>query len=388
AAAAEALRSVCHSSASRPSASLLNDTKEINGWEHPLCPVCQGVIYPNDRVTHEGYGYHRNCMRCQRCSQVTPATSAVRIKGAIYCKKHGTELLRRRSILMRQKSTMGRRSRQTRSRASVAGADRFVDPASVAQPAPPVPQVPAHAAPSGKPEAQDKLPLRVTTALRSFLEAAAEQIDDVPPVPSVPRKQSKPAAPAPAPAQASARRPLPVPQSRAGQAGRQPQQQQRPARHASPAPASPLSSGSNTQAVRSIFAGSRDSMYDPNVVNALRMEAQRQINGSQASMAPASPASPAAGAGAGERDLRQLLSPCGPSIADGLNKLRPNSVSSQFDPFAASQDQLAGGFGSPQPQQQRPAFAPNAQMDNLERRFRNANFRPPWALTSQSTFQL
>ncbi|KAJ2715329.1 hypothetical protein H4R19_001255 [Coemansia spiralis] len=115
------------------------------------------------------------------------------------------------------------------------------------------------------------------------------------------------------------------------------------------------------------------------------MEAQRQINGSQVSIAAAaaSPKTPA------DRDVRQMLSPCGPSIADGLNKLRPNSVSSQFDPFEASQIHLAGGgFGSPLQQQQPPAFAPNAQMDNLERRFRNANFRPPWALTSQSTFQL
>ncbi|KAJ2807563.1 hypothetical protein H4R21_000430 [Coemansia helicoidea] len=301
-------------------------------------------------------------MRCQQCSQVTPAASAVRIKGAIYCKKHGTELLRRRSILMRKKSTMGRRSRQSRSRASIAGSDRFVDPAMLFEAAPPVPPMPIHAATQpGAGESQQ--PRRVTTALRNFLEAAAEQIDATPP-PSARVVGAAAGSPA-------GRRPLPVPQSPP------------PARQQSPAqPGTP----------RSIFAGSRDSMYDSNVVNALRMEAQRQINGSQVSIvAPAaavpSPKTPLAA----DRDARQMLSPCGPSIADGLNKLRPDSVSSQFDPFEASHANLAaggiGGFGAPM-SGQRPAFAPNAQMDNLERRFRNANFRPPWALTSQSTFQL
>ncbi|KAJ1933336.1 hypothetical protein EC988_009154, partial [Linderina pennispora] len=112
----EAARPRTESSASRPESSLLNDTMDVNGWDQPVCPVCSRVVYVYDRVTHEGYGYHKACMRCRQCSQVVPSTTAVRIKGAIYCKKHGGELMRRRSILMRKKSTMGRRTRNPRRR--------------------------------------------------------------------------------------------------------------------------------------------------------------------------------------------------------------------------------------------------------------------------------
>ncbi|KAJ2909156.1 hypothetical protein GGI21_002164 [Coemansia aciculifera] len=129
------------------------------------------------------------------------------------------------------------------------------------------------------------------------------------------------------------------------------------------------------------------------------VDAQRQINGSNGglivSMSPA--ASSASAAAAGDRACR-LLTPCGPSIADALHKYTSGgrdgrvSVSSQFDPFLdASHDQLVGGggLGSPQRQQHHlgaPSFSPNQQLDHLEQRFRNANFRPPWALKSQTTF--
>ncbi|KAJ2909327.1 hypothetical protein GGI21_001994, partial [Coemansia aciculifera] len=55
----DAMRSTNHSSASRPSNALLNDTKTVNGWEHPMCPVCTHVVYQNDQVVHESYGYHK-----------------------------------------------------------------------------------------------------------------------------------------------------------------------------------------------------------------------------------------------------------------------------------------------------------------------------------------
>ncbi|KAJ2055929.1 hypothetical protein GGI08_003991, partial [Coemansia sp. S2] len=183
----DAMRSTNHSSASRPSNALLNDTKAVNGWEHPMCPVCTHVVYQNDQVVHEGYGYHKACMRCRQCSQVVPVVSAIRIKGAIYCKKHGGELLRRRSILMRKKSTMGRRSRHTRQRSGVSS-EGFVANDSASLPAPPPPPpMPMFSsaastsalglpAPPAMPEAG--VPRRVTTALRNFLEAAAEQIEN------------------------------------------------------------------------------------------------------------------------------------------------------------------------------------------------------------------
>ncbi|KAI8320836.1 hypothetical protein GQ54DRAFT_250712, partial [Martensiomyces pterosporus] len=50
------------------------------------CPVCTQIVYLNDRVTHEGYGYHKACMRCRQCSLVVQPSSAIRIKGVIYCK--------------------------------------------------------------------------------------------------------------------------------------------------------------------------------------------------------------------------------------------------------------------------------------------------------------
>ncbi|KAJ2790020.1 hypothetical protein H4R20_007081, partial [Coemansia guatemalensis] len=226
----DALRATNASSASRPSTSLLNDTRAINGWEHPLCPVCTTVVYPADRVTHEGYGYHKACMRCHRCAQATPAASAIRIKGALYCKKHGSELLRRRSILMRKKSTMGRRSRHNRTRDAVPS-DRFVDPASVTEPPPPVPQIPLHAAAAA---AQPPMPQhvgqprRVTTAMRNFLDAAAEQIESQSFAPTTPEprrsRQPEPRKPS-VPKQSSAgtnapaqRRPLPVPKVKPAQA--------------------------------------------------------------------------------------------------------------------------------------------------------------------------
>ncbi|KAJ2860377.1 hypothetical protein FB639_005640, partial [Coemansia asiatica] len=337
------------------------------------------------------------------CAQVIPATTAIRIKGALYCKKHGTELLRRRSILMRKKSTMGRRSRNPKHRSGVS-VERFAannensadahqqsqqqSQAKKQQP-PPLPPMPMF---SGANNAS-KLPVppaiggigggkgsprRVTTALRNFLEAAAEQVENQSflPIPSDPPSARSSATRSPAPASPvvvspKPRRPLPQPKPKAKPASVPP-----PALSKSPADVSRPGS-------RSIFAGSRESFYDTNVVNALRQEAQRQINGSQTSIV--SPESPV-------EKTRRLLSPCGPSIADALQKYAAGSrdgrvsVSSQFDPFVeASQDPL-NGPASPM-NKQVPVFAPNAHLDNLERRFRNANFRPPWALKSSTMFE-
>ncbi|KAJ2836399.1 hypothetical protein J3B01_002867 [Coemansia erecta] len=379
----DAMRASNPSSASRPSTSLLNDTKAINGWEHPLCPVCSSVVYLNDRVLHEGYGYHKSCMRCQRCSQVTPVSSAVRIKGAIYCKKHGTELLRRRSILMRKKSTMGRRSRHNRSRADVSSDCFIADPAVEA---PPVPQMPMFGAvdkAQSRADSRGAHPRQVTTALRNFLEAAAEQIESQTFAPITPEPQTRAEMSPPRTRinEPTAKRPLPVPKPKAKQYQPamkvQVPQPRSIASHISSPPPSP-GAGSRSSS-RSIFSGSRDSLYDPNVVNALRQEAQRQINSSQPSM-PASPTR------THDRNAQRMLSPCGPSIADALQKFSSGknghtSVSSEFDPFE-SQDPLTNSFAAPQS----PAgFSPNVQLDNLERRFRNANFRPPWALKSQSS---
>ncbi|KAJ1720106.1 hypothetical protein LPJ53_005230 [Coemansia erecta] len=373
-AAANASRA-SNSALSRPATSLLNDTKLVNGWEHPLCPSCNHVVYLNDRVTHEGYGYHKACMRCRQCSQVIPATSAIRIKGALYCKKHGTELLRRRSILMRKKSTMGRRSRNQKPRAGIMPAEGFgkSSPAADAENRPPpVPAMPmfSGADDGGLPLPQRApgggSPRRVTTALRNFLEAAAEQVENQSflPIPSSnpPSARSNTGStarsPEPVVVAPKPRRPLPQPKPKS----------------APPPASSPASPRPNS---RSIFAGSPQ-LYDPNVVNALRQEAQRQINGSQSSIV-----SPV-------EMTRRLLSPCGPSIADALQKLGGRdgrvSVSSQFDPFVeASQDPLNNVPMSPRHKPQSGApFAANEQIDNLERRFRNANFRPPWALKSQT----
>ncbi|KAJ1859790.1 hypothetical protein LPJ73_001688, partial [Coemansia sp. RSA 2703] len=373
-AAANASRA-SNSAMSRPATSLLNDTKLVNGWEHPLCPSCNHVVYLNDRVAHEGYGYHKACMRCRQCSQVIPATSAIRIKGALYCKKHGTELLRRRSILMRKKSTMGRRSRSQKPRAGITSADGFgkaTTPADTENRPPPVPAMPmfSGANDGGLPLPQRApgggSPRRVTTALRNFLEAAAEQVENQSflPIPSSNPSSARSntgsavRSPEPVVVAPKPRRPLPQPKPKS----------------APPPASSPASPRPNS---RSIFAGSPQ-LYDPNVVNALRQEAQRQINGSQSSIV-----SPV-------EMTRRLLSPCGPSIADALQKLGGRdgrvSVSSHFDPFVeTSQDPLNKAPLSPMHKPQNaPPFAANEQIDNLERRFRNANFRPPWALKSQT----
>ncbi|KAI7826429.1 hypothetical protein BX661DRAFT_184012 [Kickxella alabastrina] len=340
------------SSASRPATSLLNDTKSVNGWEHPLCPGCNHVVYLNDRVVHESYGYHKACMRCHQCSQ-----------GALYCKKHGTELMRRRSILMRKKSTMGKRSRQTSNRPGIS-LDRFSPEVPVDKPQPPMPSMPMYSGNNSNklpaPPGINGGPRRVTTALRNFLEAAASKSRTMSPEPTMDRP---PASRAPAFVEA----PKAVPKSKAKAAPPQMHFVQRPVS-------------------RSIFAGSGESLYDPNVVNALRQEAQRQINGSQVSVsAPTSPI---------EKSHR-MLSPCGPSIADALQKYATSgrdgrdgrmSVSSQFDPFTEGSQYPLSSLASPQ-QKQGGDFPPNAQLDNLERRFRNANFRPPWALKSQTMFE-
>ncbi|KAJ2876273.1 hypothetical protein GGH93_000930 [Coemansia aciculifera] len=394
----DAMRSTNHSSASRPSNALLNDTKAVNGWEHPMCPVCTHVIYQNDQVVHEGYGYHKACMRCRQCSQVVPVTSAIRIKGAIYCKKHGGELLRRRSILMRKKSTMGRRSRHTRQRSGVSSEGLAAnDSASLPVP-PPMPMFSSAAsaasagalglpAPPAMPGAG--VPRRVTTALRNFLEAAAEQIENQSLLPVSPEPMSISPARSIVTELPKSSRPLPQPKPKAGQGHHLYQPMAVPNYVPGPPPPPPPSSGQRPGS-RSIFSGSRESFYDPNVVNALRQEAQRQINGSNVSLA--APSSPAVSVAA--EKARRLLSPCGPSIADALHRYNSGShdgrlsVSSQFDPFLeGSHDQLVGGGGrSPQQHSGAPSFSPNQQLDNLERRFRNANFRPPWALKSQSTF--
>ncbi|KAJ1963833.1 hypothetical protein GGI12_001808 [Dipsacomyces acuminosporus] len=395
----DALRSTNHSSASRPESSLLNDTTTVNGWEHPLCPVCTRVVYQNDRVTHEGYGYHKTCMRCRQCSLVVPPSTAVRIKGVIYCKKHGGELMRRRSILMRKKSTMGRRSRHPRNR-SVVSTDRFTDDGHAAQ-APPMPDMPMFSAdanasdlpaiPAIGQEQEQQHPRRVTTALRNFLQAAAEQIENQSLLPVTPEPLARPTPPSVRTQSSSpsaiasnlrARYPVPPPKktsSAKSQASYIPMPKVQPA--ATPPSSPPSVHGSRQRpASRSIFSGSKDSVYDANVVNALRQEAQRQINSSQANMALTPGASDPS-------KSPRLLTPRGPSIADALQKYASGrngrvSVSSHFDPFLeGSQDQINNNY----PPQQ-PAFSPNAQLDNLERRFRNANFRPPWAIKPQSSF--
>ncbi|KAJ2545947.1 hypothetical protein EV175_005783, partial [Coemansia sp. RSA 1933] len=409
------------SNASRPSTVLLNDTKSLNGWDHPLCPGCSTVVYLNDRVVHEGYGYHRTCMRCRQCSQVVPTEVAIRIKGAIYCKKHGAELLRRRSILMRKKSTMGRRSRHHRRRSGVSR-ERFVsDGADV----PPVPNMPmfsgqndaASLPPPPSVPGEASTPRRLNTALRNFLDAAAEQIDNgsiartaatpasfgraAPSGPSTPMPQG------PTMNGSEARRPLPVPRPKTANppGHKAPQQQQQSPFYNRPVspPRSPQVPTGQRSGSRSIFANSRESHYDSHVVNALRQEAQRQINGSQASMSPSwSSQQQKHHSRASSHDLSdRYLSPCGPSIAEVLNfgalgrqQESSANASSQFDPFADSHDQLLNGSSSDFAQQQLPrdrpsgaAFSPNVHLDNLERRFRNANFRPPWALKSQTMFE-
>ncbi|KAJ2761878.1 hypothetical protein H4S06_000970, partial [Coemansia sp. BCRC 34490] len=409
------------SNASRPSTVLLNDTKSLNGWDHPLCPGCSTVVYLNDRVVHEGYGYHRTCMRCRQCSQVVPATAAIRIKGAIYCKKHGNELLRRRSILMRKKSTMGRRSRHHRHRSGVSR-ERFMADGDSGD-IPPVPIMPmfsgkadADVLPPPPPPSAPNASPKVNTALRNFLEAAAEQIDSTGSFPhtpsgSVARPPAGNSTPMPrrsGTAASESRRPLPVPKAKPASQPNytvEPKPVRPQPRAASPSysrtaatspPPSPPPSSGQRSGSRSIFAsGSRDANYDANVVSALRQEAQRQINGSQASMSrsPHSRASSQDGLSS-----HRYLSPCGPSIAEVLNLGVINrqddsgaNASSQFDPFADSIDQINNNtssnvFASPRDRMGGAAFSPNVHLDNLERRFRNANFRPPWALKSQTMF--
>ncbi|KAJ1934624.1 hypothetical protein EC988_008750 [Linderina pennispora] len=240
-------------------------------------------------------------------------------------------------------------------------------------------------------------PKRVSTALRNFLEAAAEQIENQSLMPVTPEPDAKHVLPE-VDAHAMKRqepepRPLPVPKSRphnvrTGGNTQQPSyipmppMQQKPMAPSSPR--SPLSPTAGQLRSNSVFSGSHESTYDADVVNALRQEAQRQINTSSSNMGLSSAKPP---------NVPRMLTPRGPSLADNLQKYGGRSgrvsVSSQFDPFVASQDLIHRGVQptSPRAGAHPPMdFAPNKQLDNLERRFRNANFRPPWSVKPQSAF--
>ncbi|KAJ1678723.1 Pollen-specific protein [Spiromyces aspiralis] len=110
---------------SRPSTAqsidrLKNEMKRINGWEHPLCPVCDKVVYIADKVTFECYAYHKTCFRCRKCKRRLMPVSAVRVRGHPYCEVHGAVLLRRRSNILH--SAIGRRRQSGGGSSSTYGA--------------------------------------------------------------------------------------------------------------------------------------------------------------------------------------------------------------------------------------------------------------------------
>ncbi|KAJ1914547.1 hypothetical protein H4219_004741 [Mycoemilia scoparia] len=98
------------STTSFSSDTLKNDTIKINGWDQPLCPSCDKVIYPADKMVFEKYAYHQSCFRCRKCKRILNAVSALRVKGNIFCQTHGKALLRRRSNILHNSTSRRRRS--------------------------------------------------------------------------------------------------------------------------------------------------------------------------------------------------------------------------------------------------------------------------------------
>ncbi|KAJ1675429.1 hypothetical protein EV182_001282, partial [Spiromyces aspiralis] len=114
-------------SATKPDDLCRNETVNINGWNQPLCPVCEKVVYVKDRITFEHYHYHQSCFRCHKCSRLLGSTNAaVRVRGHPYCMQHGTSLLRRRSNLMHRSTRRNQRSRQTSQREGEGGEEQLV----------------------------------------------------------------------------------------------------------------------------------------------------------------------------------------------------------------------------------------------------------------------
>ncbi|OLY85310.1 Cysteine-rich protein 1 [Smittium mucronatum] len=83
--------------------SIRNESIVINGYNQPLCPRCNKVVYPTDKISFEGYQYHRPCLKCKECQSSLRPHTAVQIGDGIYCNNHAAPLLRRHSKLLSPK---------------------------------------------------------------------------------------------------------------------------------------------------------------------------------------------------------------------------------------------------------------------------------------------
>jgi len=53
------------------------------------CPGCTKRVYPNEKITIDGIGWHRGCFKCSNCgSTLKTAAAAAQYKGKYYCKSH------------------------------------------------------------------------------------------------------------------------------------------------------------------------------------------------------------------------------------------------------------------------------------------------------------
>ncbi|OMJ18900.1 hypothetical protein AYI69_g6837 [Smittium culicis] len=75
----------------------------INGYSQCICPTCDKIIYPTDKISFERYDYHKLCLKCIECGRSLSHQSAVRVDNSVYCLNHAAPLLRRASKLLSRK---------------------------------------------------------------------------------------------------------------------------------------------------------------------------------------------------------------------------------------------------------------------------------------------
>ncbi|OMJ19594.1 hypothetical protein AYI70_g4640 [Smittium culicis] len=75
----------------------------VNGYSQCICPTCDKIIYPTDKISFERYDYHKLCLKCIECGRSLSHQSAVRVDSSVYCLNHAAPLLRRASKLLSRK---------------------------------------------------------------------------------------------------------------------------------------------------------------------------------------------------------------------------------------------------------------------------------------------
>jgi len=56
------------------------------------CAVCGKIVYQMEKVSIDGYTFHKNCFTCAHCTKVLKPGNFAALSGKFYCKPHFKQL--------------------------------------------------------------------------------------------------------------------------------------------------------------------------------------------------------------------------------------------------------------------------------------------------------